>query len=155
MKKKTSALAFATLATALSAHADGYGYLALRQSGGDVTTLAASGLRITFADGNLVATQGGQTATLPLSGLDAMYFTATDAAGISGVSAAQISLAVSGGTVKVRAAKNAKVALYGLHGACLASVTATGDGELTLAEGLRKGVYVVNVDGKATKFIVK
>lgn len=155
MKKKGLLLATATLAAALTAQADGYGYFALRQTGGDVTTLAASGLRITFADGNLIATQGGQTTTLALSGLDAMYFTAADAAGISGLSTSQASLTVSGGTVKVAARQGAQVSLYALGGTRVASLTATGSGEQPLAEGLQKGVYILNVDGKATKFIVK
>lgn len=155
MKQKRTIMASVALAAALAVQADGYGYFALRQTGGDVTTLASDGLLITFSDGKLVATQGGTTTTLSLASLDAMYFTESDAAGITGVSTEKASLTVSGHSVKVAAKAGARVSLHNVGGVCVGSLVATGNGAETLGEGLQSGIYIVNVDGTATKVVVK
>lgn len=156
MKHPRQLLASAALMAAATAGAADYGYLAVRQADGTVTTLAADGLRITFADGKLVATQGGQTSTLSLASLDAMYFTTEGATtSITAISSASSSLTVAAGSVRVAAEQGAQVALYALNGVRVASLTASGQGEETLAEGLQKGVYIVNIGGQATKIVVK
>ena len=58
----------------LVARADAFSFLNFT-SGTSTTQLNANGVKITFADGNLVATVDGATTTLPLSGLSNMYFT--------------------------------------------------------------------------------
>lgn len=154
MEKKRLTLAATALLATLATQAEDYGCLALRQTGGTVTTLTANGLHITFADGNLVATQGGQTTTLPLADLTAMYFTTDDATGISAPSTAKGTLTVDGGTVKVTAAQGTRLTLHTLGGTALASLTATG-GEQTLGANLQEGVYIVGINGHASKIIVK
>lgn len=72
MKKLLLSLVLAGLLIPSSA-AD-YKYLTLENSDGSKVSLAASGLTLTFSDGNLVANDG---TTLPLSSLAKMYFTET------------------------------------------------------------------------------
>ncbi|MBR5062222.1 MAG: hypothetical protein IKX24_08810, partial [Prevotella sp.] len=54
--------------------ADGYPYLTFEQTNGTTTTIASTGVTITFNNGNLVATQDGTTTTIALADLNKMYF---------------------------------------------------------------------------------
>lgn len=60
--------------TALHIHAEGYPYLVLENTDGSTYSLSASGLTLTFSDGNLVASDG---TTVSLSQLRKMYFSET------------------------------------------------------------------------------
>lgn len=58
--------------------ADGTDYLTLRQADGTEISVPSAGLKITFADGQLVAQSAGQAdLTLPVAALQAMFFSAT------------------------------------------------------------------------------
>jgi hypothetical protein len=77
MKKKL--LTTMLLASALSASAGDYDYLTFVTTDGSKTSLPAVGLTITFSNGNLVASNGSASATIALSNMASMSFTATDA----------------------------------------------------------------------------
>ena len=58
--------------------ADGTDYLTFRQTDGSEVSIPSAGLKITFADGQLVARATGQAElTLPVAALQAMFFSAT------------------------------------------------------------------------------
>jgi len=129
---------------AVSASAQSYNYLTLQQIGGDEQSLSISGLKIIFSNGNLVATNGAQTATIPLEKMQKMYFAAT-ATGIStAADEAAVSVSIEGGKLIVNAPKGSSVQLYGVDGRQL-SPNAT----------LNRGVYVVRVGGKSFKLLAR
>lgn len=65
------------VATVMTANASGYEYLTIQKSDGTMISLASSGLTITFENGNLIATQDGETTTLELNSLSKMFFAET------------------------------------------------------------------------------
>lgn len=132
--KKTMILALAALLTAVTARADDYGYFTVRNADGDATSFTAIGLKLTFADGKLLATQDGTTTELPVEALDAMYF-ANEAATPTAIQAAT---ATAGGHATVYTLSGVRVAegkLGDLH--------------------LPKGVYIVSKNGTTTKMTVR
>ena len=80
------------LGFAVIASADNYKYLTIESSDGNQTSLNAVGLTISFSGGNLVASNGTESATISLSTLSAMRFSATkDSSGNeAGISTASI-----------------------------------------------------------------
>ena len=76
MKKLFMTLVVAD-ATVMTANASGYEYLTIQKSDGTMISLASSGLTITFENGNLIATQNGETTTLELNSLSKMFFAET------------------------------------------------------------------------------
>lgn len=111
--------------------ADDYDYFVVQNSDGEATTFTANGLRMTFANGKLLATQDGKTTELPQESLSTMFFTNKDATAIETV-----------------VAGNDTVTVYSLGGVRM--------GEGTLQEmKLPKGVYIVDKNGSRTKVLVK
>lgn len=154
MKQKGLLLA-AALATGITAQATDYGYLTFRLSDGTETSFVARGLKMTFADGQLVVTQGTQTATIKLAILSSMYFSTTGSTGIEAISRPDGGVTVTGGTLSVEAPAGAKISVCNLSGILVSGYTATGNGTETVATGLQKGVYIVNANGVKTKVLVK
>lgn len=76
MKKLFLTLVVA-VAMVMTANANGYEYLTIQKSDGTMISLASSGLTITFENGNLIATQNGETTTLELNSLSKMFFAET------------------------------------------------------------------------------
>lgn len=113
------------------AWADGYGYFTVRNASGETTTFTAVGLKMTFADGKLVATQDGQTAEFSLEQLSAMYFSNEQTTAISGVASA-----------------SDRVTVYTVGGVRVAEGAL---GQLSLP----KGIYIVDNNGKRTKMLVR
>ena len=68
-----------------TAHAQSYDYLTLKQANGTETSLNLDNLRITFADGLLVADNGIQSVSIALADMDKMFF-ALEATGLNTVS---------------------------------------------------------------------
>ena len=76
----------ALMATAFGVvKADDYGFLTLEDSNGASQSVVAVGTRITFADGNITATNGTSAVSMPLSKLARLYFSDTST-GIEGIS---------------------------------------------------------------------
>lgn len=123
----------ATFAT--NVFADDYQYLTFAKSDGTTMSVEAQGLKITFSDGNLVATQGGETTTIALTDLTKMYFS-SEKTGIESIAAP------------------AKDALYNV-----VSVSGVGVGQFRSTEEINsqlpRGIYIVKKDGKSTKVIVR
>lgn len=132
MKKNILMLALLASA-ALNASADNYNYLTVQKQDGTEQSFTAQGLTITFANGNMVATQDGQTTTLALSELNKMFFS-QEPTGIEDVSISEPAGEVSG-------------AVYDLSGRKVTSAPASS----STPSLLKKGIYIVN--GK--KIVVK
>jgi len=76
---KKALIALAVLAVGLTAHAEGFDYLAFECSDGTTKGMKAVGLELTFVDGKMVAVNATtvETVTLPLTALTRMFFTNT------------------------------------------------------------------------------
>lgn len=74
------------LGASLTASAEGYGYLTIEKSDGSKVSLTAVGTTITFDNGTLAAVNGTETATITLTDLSAMRFTASSEGGATAIS---------------------------------------------------------------------
>ena len=82
--KKSLILTLLAILTTVGMRAADYQYLVFTLSDGTTQAIAATNLNISFADGNLVATNGTETlATLPLTTLTQMEFSNDGTTGIS------------------------------------------------------------------------
>lgn len=125
MKRIVLMLALAATA-ALTISADNYNYLIVQKQDGTEQSFTALGLTITFANGNMMATQNGETTTLALSELNKMFFS-QEPTGIKEVSTGM-------------AEPTGSEVVYDLQGR-----------KMTVNGNLPKGIYIVN--GK--KVVVK
>ena len=140
-----------SLATA-QAQDTNYGFLVLRQMDTTVQTVPTDGLVITFADGQLTAKSGPTTATVALSDLDAMYFSADDVNGLDNQQVAPVTLRVNGRLLQVSAPAGSQVLIASVGGMLIDHYTAGNDSQGT---ALRPGIYVVKVNGKSSKIYIK
>lgn len=131
--KKRITLALAALLAAGQASADSYGFFTLRQADGTATTLTAPGLKLTFADGKVLATQDGTVTELPLSAMSAMFFATSNA-----------TTAIARPTTAT-----GDVTVYNLGGVLVAK------GSTLQGLNLPKGVYIVDQNGVKTKMTVR
>lgn len=113
-----------------------FDYFILRQTDGTVTALSSANLRITFSDGNLVATSSSGSTTLPLTSMDAMFFSATNLAGIKSVS----NQSDTGGIV-----------VYNVAGVAVAK----GDSMDDAVKDLQRGLYIVKRGSTVNKIQIK
>ncbi len=130
MKQIIALVAF--LAVATFAKADNYQYLVLEQTDGTTIKLVASGLTMTFQNGQLVASDG---TTVSLTSLSQMYFANTDTA--------IREMDVNGG--------DSSVEVYTISGARLGAYASA---EKAL-QSLQHGVYIVKSNGKTQKITVR
>lgn len=140
---------------ALSASADDYNYLNFRLYDGTEQSLAANGLKITFSDGSLVATNNGTSTTLDLAQLSAMYFSQNDVSSVDGITIGQRNIRVDNGSVYVAGNQGEEVRIFNISGVLCSRCQLSSDGEELVGESLAAGVYVVKVNNNATKIIVK
>ena len=115
MKRAFLSLVFTCLL--LSASATDYKFLTFENTDGSKVSLSATGLTLTFSDGNLVASDG---TIIPLGNLAKMYFTET-----SGITTAT---STASGTIKV----------FTLSGILVDTYT---DGQIPVS--LPKGIYII------------
>lgn len=155
MKKKKMLLTAAAMLTGLTVHAADYGYLTFQQADGTLTTLAAEGLKITFADGKLIAKQGTQTATLDLNELKTMFFSNDGSTSVASINGNAPKITISNGQIQITTKENASAKLYRIDGRTEGSQNIDAGQTVTLAKGLAKGIYIVSINGVKTKVLVK
>jgi len=135
--------------------ASNYDYLILKQTDGVVTALSSAQLKITFADGNLIASTSAGITTLPLSSLSSMQFSETATTGINNLLTDKQSARVSGRTIYVSAAKGSRIVVVNMAGMVVAEAVADGNGEMAVGGQQMSGIYVVKVGEKTTKIQVR
>ena len=119
--------------------AQSYDFLTLKKAGGSETSLGIDHLKITFADGQLIASNGTQSFSAPISEMQSMFF-AAEATGIAQATATDASqVSIVNGTL--RATQHAQV--YSL------------DGRQMPTAGLQPGTYLVKAGGKTFKVIAR
>ena len=132
MKRFFLTLAVA-VATTITANAENYDFLTIQKMDGTAVSFNSTDLTITFADGNLIASQGGQQTTFELIKLSKMFFSSTTDVQIFSTDA------VETGDV------------FDLQGRRIASKIRLKD----LQNQLPKGVYIVKNGQKNVKMTVK
>lgn len=107
-----------------------YNYLVFTTNDGSEQAIVATGLSITFTDGNLVAATANETlASIPLASLQKMHFSETGTTGISALP--------FGGNDDIKA-------IYDLQGRMM-----------PLDTQLPKGTYIVKTSSRTIKVTVK
>lgn len=135
MKNKVVAIIAALLAT-VSAYADDYGYFIFQKADGTLVSLASESLSMTFSDGKLVATNGTESCTLPLSELSKMFFSSADATGIDSAKATD---------------GDNSLEVFSLQGVSLGSFVTLD----AARKSLPSGVYIVKTNVRTFKIAVK
>lgn len=117
-----------------SSRADNYDYFVFKQSDGTETSLASSDLRITFADGKLVATSSSGSYSVALSSLGSMYFSNTTTA-----------------IESISTDTDEDAAIYDMRGVLVAK----GKNNSQLTSSLAPGFYIKKVGETTSKILVK
>lgn len=127
-----------------TASAQSYDYLVLQKANGNTVDLKVDGLKLTFEKGNLVASYNDAAeTTVSLADMAKMYFS-TQATGIENAAAAdKAEVSVVNGKLQVNAPAGTKVDVYAV------------DGRKVNAGNLVKGTYVVRMNNKSVKVLVK
>lgn len=127
-----------------TASAQNYDYLILQENSGNATGLKIDGLKLTFDKGNLVAQNAEGTKTIALADMQKMYFSSNPTS-VGSVMNGDVKdlVTVENGTLKVNAPADAKVAVYSV------------DGRQVKPGKLTTGTYVVRVNNKSVKVLVK
>ena len=127
-----------------TASAQNYDYLILQENSGNATGLKIDGLELTFDKGNLVAQNAEGTKTIALADMQKMYFSSNPTS-VGSVTNGDVKdlVTVENGTLKVNAPADAKVAVYSV------------DGRQVKPGKLTTGTYVVRVNNKSVKVLVK
>lgn len=133
MKKTILTMALAAI-SAVGSYADDYGYLTFEALDGAQTSVAVDNLKITVVDGNLVVSNGTESATLSVASLSKMFFSST-----SGVDNAIL----PEGSTEVKA--------YALSGVCVGTYRTVA----TAAAALPKGVYILKSGNETKKITVR
>ena len=112
-------------------YADDYGFLTFEQQSGTKKSIPALGTRITFADGQVHATNGEETYEVTIAALAKMYFSPEDiTTGIEVVPSVEAQPQQGGQWF-------------------------TPDGRQVSASSLSKGIYIVRKNGRTHKTVVK
>lgn len=147
-------IAMILLASA-AAKAENYNYLIFQNADGTETALTSSRLKIIFSNGYLIATSGASEATLDLTSLSSMAFSDGNTTGITSAYSTGNAIKAGKGYITVSSNAESHVSVFGANGAVIAKGTVSAGGEETFGSNLAPGLYIVNVNGKSTKIIVK
>lgn len=140
MKKKVFVTCCAWLSAMAAMYADTYPYLLFRKSDGTVLSVAASGVEMTVADGNLVVNDGYSAQQISLSDLKSMCFSADDAT--------EIRDAASSGDSEA----SGKVSVYTMAGVHIGDYDRL---DAFTSGGAASGVYVVKSGSRTYKTVVR
>lgn len=134
--KKELLFIIGTCMSGPAAHADSYPYLTFQKSDGTTVSMESASLVMTFSDGKLIASNGTDSQELTVADLSKMYFSETGATGIQDVDVADA---------------DGEVEVFSLQGVSYGKFS-TVQSFLNTAE---PGVYIVKVNGKSQKIMVR
>lgn len=122
----------------LTSSAQTLDYLTIRTMDGNEQSLSLDQLKLTFADGKMVATAQGETTTFDFANLDFMFFTA-QATAIESAANAAISVSIVDGNLRTNAPSGSVIHVF------------TPDGKSVGQNGLSRGVYLIQINGRTYK----
>lgn len=134
--------------------AQSFDYLTVRTADGGERSLPVDGLRLTFENGRLVARTAATTDSYPLADLSVMFF-ASQPTAIASLQAVQPAPVFRDGRLTVSAPAGTGVSLYAADGRLVARFVKAADGSESFAPTLTRGIYVVNVNGRTSKFLAR
>lgn len=138
--KKWIAIIVATIAMQAQADDFTYKYLVMTDASGTETALSAEGLKLSVANGYLVASNDGETtATFELASLVSMAFAET---------ATSVVTAIDG---TLGTAQEGEVEAYNLSGVRLGTFSSMSQ----LKSALGRGIYIVKQNGTTKKITLK
>ena len=132
-------------ASALTVSAQNYNFLTLQKSSGSEKSLKADHVKITFEDGNLVATNGSETFSAPLSQMGKMFFSDT-ATSIETVetNAEALTASIVNGQLRTNAPVGSRISVFSL------------DGRLLNAQApISRGTYLVRINNTTLKVVAQ
>lgn len=129
-------------------------YLTFRTADGTEQSLAIDGLKITFAEGKLVATNTVETVSYDLATLSYMFFAAQPTA-LETLAAGQQGAQVRGGLLYVNAPAATQVQLYAIDGRLLAADVKQTSAEEQIGARLSAGTYIVKVGNQSYKLLAR
>lgn len=141
-------------AVCVQAGAQSLDYITFRSADGTERSVSIDGLRITFADGQLSATNNEESFSTPLSALSTMFFAEAPTA-IRAVATADAHLSYSNGQLSVSAPQGEIVSVYGADGRLVLQHVKHADGEERIPLSVLRGVYVIKMNGETTKLMVR
>lgn len=148
-------LSIAVLAAfCVSAGAQSLDYLTFRAADGTERSMSIDGLRITFADGQMLATNSVESFDTPLSALSLMFFAEAPTA-IKGVNIGASQPDYRNGFLSVSAPQGGTISLYTADGRLVSQHVKQADGTEQIPLNLLRGVYILNVNGETTKLMVR
>lgn len=138
-------LFFLFLGFSLCSFAQSYDYLTLRTADGTEKSLGIDGLRITFADGKLLASNGKEETQVALADMACMFFATTPTAieSLTAADADGLRVQISGGRLLTNAPAGSDIRVYTL------------DGRLAPTRGLSSGAYLVRINGRTFKVVAQ
>lgn len=138
-------LFFLFLGFSLCSFAQSYDFLTLRTADGTEQSLAIDGLRITFSDGKLLASNGKEEAQVALSDMACMFFSTTRTAieSLPAADADGLRVQIRGGRLLTNAPAGSEIQVY------------TFDGRRAPQQGLGNGAYLVRVNGRTFKVLAR
>ena len=138
-------LLFLLMGFSLCGFAQSYDYLTLRTADGTEKSIGIDGLRITFADGKLLAANGKEETQIALADMACMFFATAPTAieSLTAADAAGLRVQISGGRLLTNAPAGSDIRVYSL------------DGRLAPTQGLSSGAYLVRVNGRTFKVVAQ
>ena len=124
------------------AKAQSFDYLTVRTIEGSEQSFALDQLKLTFADGKVVATSKGETTTFDFASLDFMFFT-TEPTAIESASNSAFAVSIVGGNLQTNAPAGSTIHVF------------TPDGKRVGQSSLNRGVYLVQINGRTYKTIAR
>lgn len=124
------------------AKAQSFDYLTVRTMEGSEQSFALDQLKLTFADGKVVATSHGESTTFDFANLDFMFFTAEPTA-IENMSDGGCTVSIVGGNLQTNAPAGSTIHVF------------TPDGKRVGQSSLNRGVYLVQINGRTYKTIAR
>lgn len=137
------------------ARADAFTYLNLTKADNSQVSLKADGLKITFADGNLVVENDGEKQSFSLGDITSFLFSDTKANGVDDISQTAVSAVGVQGAIKIVAPAGSHVEVFNLLGSKVLTTTLKADGATIVGNSLAQGVYVVRISSRTFKVLVK
>jgi len=121
-----------------------YDYLTFNLVDGTARALSAQGVKVTYDDGNVVAVNGTDVLTLPLSDVLSMQFTDNLPAGVETIQDAGNIVSVQQGKIRVMSTTDTSVTIMDFAGVVVDAFH-TVSGCVTESKKLPSGIYVVKV----------
>lgn len=154
MKKVVFLFALAWLAV-IATKAENYGYIVFQQNSGAVQTVDAMGLKITFSDGQLIATPTtGKPVCLSLADMAAMRFATESVTGISSIGT-EAGVSVRDGSIAVALDANSRASIVTPSGVTVAQFSTAGTVSTFATKTLPGGIYIVKTNKTTTKILVR